>query len=56
VRNRGTIGGSLANGDAAAALAAEGTNPSADLNATPDYKRHLVRALTRRALTTARAA
>jgi carbon-monoxide dehydrogenase medium subunit len=41
---------------AAAALAAEGTDPLADLNATPDYKRHLARVLTKRALTTAIAA
>jgi carbon-monoxide dehydrogenase medium subunit len=38
---------------AAAAQAAEGTSPQADLNATADYKRHLARVLTRRALTTA---
>jgi carbon-monoxide dehydrogenase medium subunit len=38
---------------AAAELAAEGTSPQGDLNATPDYKRHLARVLTRRALTTA---
>lgn len=38
---------------AAAELAHEGTEPLADLNATPDYKRHLARVLTRRALTTA---
>ncbi|HTN23058.1 MAG TPA: xanthine dehydrogenase family protein subunit M [Solirubrobacteraceae bacterium] len=38
---------------AAAELAAEGTEPLGDLNATPDYKRHLARVLTRRALTTA---
>jgi carbon-monoxide dehydrogenase medium subunit len=41
---------------AAAALAADGTSPQGDLNATPDYKRHLARVLTRRALTTASAA
>ncbi|HLH66995.1 MAG TPA: xanthine dehydrogenase family protein subunit M [Solirubrobacteraceae bacterium] len=35
---------------AAAELAAEGTNPPADLNASADYKRHLARVLTRRAL------
>ena len=35
---------------AAAEQAAEGTDPPADLNATPDYKRHLARVLTRRAL------
>jgi carbon-monoxide dehydrogenase medium subunit len=34
----------------AAEQAAEGTSPPADLNATPDYKRHLARVLTRRAL------
>ncbi len=38
---------------AAAEQAAEGTEPPGDLNATPDYKRHLARVLTRRALTTA---
>jgi aerobic carbon-monoxide dehydrogenase medium subunit len=35
---------------AAAAHAAEGADPPGDLNATPDYKRHLARVLTRRAL------
>jgi len=34
----------------AADQAAEGTDPPGDLNATPDYKRHLARVLTRRAL------
>jgi aerobic carbon-monoxide dehydrogenase medium subunit len=34
----------------AAEQAAEGTEPPADLNATSDYKRHLARVLTRRAL------
>jgi carbon-monoxide dehydrogenase medium subunit len=38
---------------AAAELAAEGTDPPGDLNATPDYKRHLARVLCRRALTAA---
>jgi carbon-monoxide dehydrogenase medium subunit len=38
---------------AAADLAAEGTSPTGDLNATPDYKRHLARVLTLRALSTA---
>ncbi|HUR86626.1 MAG TPA: xanthine dehydrogenase family protein subunit M [Solirubrobacteraceae bacterium] len=38
---------------AAAELAAEGTSPVPDLNATPDYKRHLARVLTKRALTAA---
>ena len=41
---------------AAAQQAAEGTAPLGDLNASPDYKRHLARVLTRRALTTAAAA
>ena len=36
--------------DRAAEQAAEGTSPPGDLNATPDYKRHLARVLTRRAL------
>ncbi len=35
---------------AAAEQAAEGTEPPADLNASEDYKRHLARVLTRRAL------
>jgi carbon-monoxide dehydrogenase medium subunit len=38
---------------AAAEQAAEGTEPPADLNATPDYKRHLARVLAKRALTAA---
>jgi aerobic carbon-monoxide dehydrogenase medium subunit len=37
----------------AAKHAAEGTHPPGDLNASPDYKRHLARTLTRRALTEA---
>ena len=37
----------------AAELAADGTEPPGDLNASPDYKRHLARVLTRRALTKA---
>jgi aerobic carbon-monoxide dehydrogenase medium subunit len=41
---------------AAAEQAAEGTEPPGDLNATPDYKRHLARVLTRRALEEATAA
>ena len=40
---------------AAAQQAAEGTDPPADLNASPDYKRHLARVLTRRALEAAAA-
>jgi carbon-monoxide dehydrogenase medium subunit len=40
---------------AAAEQAAEGTEPPADLNASADYKRHLARVLTRRALTDASA-
>jgi carbon-monoxide dehydrogenase medium subunit len=35
---------------AAAGLAAEGTTPPADLSASSDYRRHLARVLTRRAL------
>jgi carbon-monoxide dehydrogenase medium subunit len=45
-------GGAL-DGDAigrAAEQAAEGTDPPGDLNASPDYKRHLARVLCRRAL------
>jgi carbon-monoxide dehydrogenase medium subunit len=38
---------------AAADMAADGTDPTGDLNATPEYKRHLARVLTKRALTTA---
>ena len=38
---------------AAAEQAAEGTEPPGDVNATPDYKRHLARVLSRRALTQA---
>jgi carbon-monoxide dehydrogenase medium subunit len=34
----------------ASEAAAEGTEPPGDLNATPDYKRHLARVMTRRAL------
>jgi aerobic carbon-monoxide dehydrogenase medium subunit len=37
----------------AAEQAAEGTDPPGDLNATPDYQKHLARVLTRRALTSA---
>jgi carbon-monoxide dehydrogenase medium subunit len=40
---------------AAAEQAGEGTDPPGDLNATPDYKRHLARVLCRRALTEAAA-
>jgi aerobic carbon-monoxide dehydrogenase medium subunit len=35
----------------AAELAAEGTNPPSDLNASTEYKQHLARVLTRRAIT-----
>jgi carbon-monoxide dehydrogenase medium subunit len=35
---------------AAAEQAADGTNPPGDLNATTEYKQHLARVLTRRAL------
>jgi aerobic carbon-monoxide dehydrogenase medium subunit len=47
LRGQGLDGGSI---ERAAGQAAEGTEPPADLNATPDYKRHLARVLTRRAL------
>jgi aerobic carbon-monoxide dehydrogenase medium subunit len=40
----------------AAAHAGDGTQPPGDLNATPEYKRHLAQVLTRRALETAAAA
>ena len=40
---------------AAAEQAAEGTDPPGDLNASPEYKRHLARVLCRRALTAAAA-
>ena len=45
-------GGPLDAGSIAAAAehAADGTEPPGDLNATPEYKRHLARVLTRRAL------
>ncbi|MFI5054203.1 MAG: FAD binding domain-containing protein, partial [Acidimicrobiia bacterium] len=36
----------------AAETAAEGTEPPSDLNASPDYRRHLARVLVQRALTT----
>jgi carbon-monoxide dehydrogenase medium subunit len=47
LRGKPLDSGSIA---AAAEQAAEGTDPPADLNATTDYKRHLARVLTRRAL------
>ena len=45
-------GGQLDDGSIAAAAeqAAEGTDPPGDLNATPDYKRHLAQVLCKRAL------
>lgn len=43
-------GASSADVAGAAALAAEDTDPPGDLNAQPDYRRHLARVLTRRAL------
>jgi carbon-monoxide dehydrogenase medium subunit len=36
----------------AAALADQGTDPTADVTATAEYRRHLARVLTKRALTT----
>jgi carbon-monoxide dehydrogenase medium subunit len=53
LRGQGLDADSIAS---AAEQAAEGTEPPGDLNATPDYKRHLARVLTRRALETAAAA
>jgi carbon-monoxide dehydrogenase medium subunit len=47
LRGRPLTGDTIA---AAAEQAAEGTDPPGDLNASPDYKRHLARVLTRRAL------
>jgi aerobic carbon-monoxide dehydrogenase medium subunit len=47
LRGKGLDASSIAS---AAEQAAEGTDPPGDLNATPDYKRHLARVLTRRAL------
>jgi carbon-monoxide dehydrogenase medium subunit len=47
LRGKGLDAQSIA---AAAEHAADGTDPPGDLNATPDYKRHLARVLTRRAL------
>jgi carbon-monoxide dehydrogenase medium subunit len=47
LRGRGLDADSIAR---AAEQAADGTEPPGDLNATPDYKRHLARVLTRRAL------
>lgn len=51
----GAVEQALADGSAladAADLAAEGLDPPSDLNASPDYRRHLARVLVRRALTT----
>ena len=42
-----------ASAEDAAEAAADGTDPPSDLNATPDFRRHLARVLTRRALTRA---
>jgi aerobic carbon-monoxide dehydrogenase medium subunit len=53
LRGQGLDASSIAS---AAERAAEGTDPPGDLNATPDYKRHLAQVLTRRALETAAAA
>lgn len=61
VRARATEGALAAGGAGAADLAAaaqaadEGTDPPRDLNAQPDYRRHLARVLTRRALEAAAA-
>jgi carbon-monoxide dehydrogenase medium subunit len=42
-----------ADADAAAALADEGTDPVSDINASPEYRRHLSRVLVRRGLSEA---
>ena len=42
--------GSGASVEDAAAVADQGTDPPSDLNATPEFRRHLVRVLVRRAL------
>jgi carbon-monoxide dehydrogenase medium subunit len=42
-----------ASAEDAAAAAAEGTDPPSDINATPEFRRHLAQVLTRRALTRA---
>jgi aerobic carbon-monoxide dehydrogenase medium subunit len=47
LRGQGLDSGSIGR---AAEQAGEGTEPPGDLNATPEYKRHLARVLTRRAL------
>jgi aerobic carbon-monoxide dehydrogenase medium subunit len=53
LRGKRLDAGSIA---AAAEQAAEGTDPPGDLNATPEYKRHLARVLCRRVLEEATAA
>ena len=53
LRGQGLDASSIA---AAAQRAADGTEPPGDLNATPDYKRHLAQVLTRRALEAAASA
>jgi aerobic carbon-monoxide dehydrogenase medium subunit len=52
LRGQGLDAGAI---ERAAEQAAEGTEPPSDLNATQEYKRHLARVLTRRALTEAAA-
>jgi len=49
-KTKGLTGAQVAK---AAELAAEGTHPRPDLNATAEYKQHLARVLTRRAITDA---
>ena len=46
-RERASSGASI---EDAAAVADQGTDPPSDLNATPEYRRHLARVLVRRAL------
>ena len=47
------VGADLAAVKEAAAHAADGTNPPSDLNAAADYRQHLARVLTARAVATA---
>ena len=47
------VGRSAADLGDACAAAADGTNPPSDLNGDADYRRHLARVLTRRAVLTA---
>ena len=50
IRARGVEGGFASSGAEAAEAAAEGTEPTDEVNASAEFKRHLARVLTRRAL------